>query len=111
MSAKITHLEDKFVWEIVPYQLDLSRNTAFLTNGDVISDVAFGIYAKGDDPETPTLLTTMVYATSYSGAVIQCDVGSGTDTVGTYILRGRATCVSGRRYEAFGQFKVVEEEN
>ena len=106
---KIVTLEDKDPWEIVPYQFDLSRNTAFSVNGDVIASLAFGIYTQGDDPSNPTLITAMVYATSWSGNVIQCDTGSGTDTVGTYILRGRVTCVSGRRYEAWGKFKVKEE--
>lgn len=108
MSLKITDLEPKQPWEIVPYQLDLRKNSAFTENAETISGVGFAIYVSTDDPVTFTdLASTMQYAASYSGTIIQCDTQSG-DSGLAYILRGRVTCTSGRRYEVQGRFTVKE---
>lgn len=98
-------LRDKQRWEIVPYQFDFKK---VFPTGETISSIAFGIYLDGEDPSAPTLIPTMVYATSFSGTVVQCDTGSGNDGIGDYVLRARVTCVSGRRYESEGLFTVTE---
>lgn len=107
MPLSIISLEPKQPWEIVPYTFDFSRFPS-IANGDSISSVAFGIYDSEDPPASPTLITAMVYATAYDNTTVTCDVGSGSDTEGTYIIRARATCASGRRFEQEGIFEVHE---
>jgi len=109
MGKTIVALEDKEPYEIVAYQFDLSKNTAFQgTNAETISSVAFMVYLDSEEPESATAITAMVGDSSFSGTVIQSNIGSGDDDEGTYILRARIVCSSGRRYEEQGRFKVVE---
>ena len=107
MPLSIITLEPKQPYEIVPYTFDFSRFPS-IAQGDSISSVAFGIYDSTDAPSSPTLITAMVYATSYTDETATCDVGSGSDTEGAYILRCRITCASGRRFEQEGIFEVKE---
>ena len=112
MSKTVLTLPDKEPWEIVGYRFDWSKYNVIADATDTISTVAFAVYADGDNAETPTSLTAMIYATDFSasGFWSQCDVGQTAvnDTVGTYILRARITCTSGRRYEEQAKFRVKE---
>jgi hypothetical protein len=104
---EIYTFEPKQPWEIVPYTFDFSRFPA-IANGDYISSVAFGIYKSTDSPSSPTLITSMVYATAYDNTSVTCETGSGGDIEGTYMLRARVTTASGLRYEQQAIFTVKE---
>jgi len=105
MPLQIITLENKQPWEIVPYVFDFSK---WVQSTDPISACAFGIYVYPGNPVSPTLIPTMVYATDFGDTWISCDVGSGTDTEATYVIRARATTTAGRRFEQEGIFEVAE---
>jgi hypothetical protein len=103
---QIVTLESKQPYEIVAYKFDFSR---WITTLDPITQVAFGIYLKTDDPGNPTLIVPMIYGTGFTATTATCAVGSGNDTAGTYVCRARVTCgASGLRFEQEGVFVVKE---
>jgi hypothetical protein len=111
-TKSILNLPDKEPWEIVGYRFDWSKYNVISDATDTIASIAFVVYADGDNAESPTALTAMVYATDFSATAFwsQCDVGQTAvnDTEGTYVLRARITCTSGRRYEEQARFRVKE---
>ena len=107
MSLTIIDLEEKHPVEIVEYQFDLSKNSAFASGADVLDSQAAWYVYDTDDLDT-NLSATMVYAYDYDAAtnIIKCTVQIGT-TGKTYYLVGVVTVTSsGRKYLVIGRFRV-----
>lgn len=108
MPLQITTLEPKEPREIVPYTTDWSKFPS-IAAGDSITAVSYAVYLATDNPASYTAITAMVAVTYFTATTTTCDVGSGTDTAGTYILRALVTCGgTGRKFEWEGQFVVKE---
>lgn len=105
--VQIIELEEKHPSEVVEYQLDLSKNTAFSSGSDTLDqDAAWYIYDEED--KSTNLAATMIEAYDYVAAsdIIKCTVKLGTNAK-TYLLVGIATIsASSRAYIVIGRFKV-----
>ena len=108
MPLQILTLEPKQPREIVPYTFDWSKFPA-IAQGDSITAVSYVVYLSTDNPASYSAITAMVAVTYFTATTTTCDVGSGTDTEGTYVLRAFITCgATGRKYEQEGVFEVQE---
>ena len=110
MSMEIVDLEEKHPSEIVEYQFDLAKISAFGSNADILDQNA-AWYVYDTDDLTTNLASTMVYGYDYNGAqdIIKCTVQAGTSGK-TYYLVGKATIVaSGRVYLVIGKFYVTSQ--
>jgi len=108
MSLTITDLEDKHPNEIVPYELSLRKNSAFMKQGEVLDQDA-SWYVYDTDDLTTNLSGTMVYAYDYDATnhVLKADIQGGTNGQ-IYYLVGLATIsATGRKYVVIGRFRVT----
>ncbi len=102
----LVQLPDKKTWETVPYQLDFGKNSQFKSNKEAIASKFYAIFKIDDTDEVSDYSGTMVYATSNTTTIVQCDT-TGGEVGATYVWRARVICDSGRRYEECGYFTIL----
>ena len=77
-------------WEIIQYSVDVSR----LIGDGTISDMEVKVFTSTGTDVT----TTMLYAATYSGAILKITLQNGTDGQ-WYNVRIRLTMDDGQRFE------------
>lgn len=107
MSLQVIDLEEKHPSEIVEYQFDLSKISAFGSNADTLDQNATW-YVYDVDDTTTNLASTMVYAYDYSAAndIIKCTVQAGTSGKYYYLVGAATIAATGRKYVVIGKFYV-----
>jgi hypothetical protein len=77
-----------------------------MAKGQTVNWTGAVVYEKGEDPEI-TPIAEMLYSTAFDDYKSEVKVQGGEDGK-AYRIRFRVTTADGSRYEAEGEFKVVE---
>jgi len=101
----IVKFPPKQPYDIQPYQLNFRPHMA---RGQRINGFGAAVYIAGQDPEEDGVIdATLLYSTAYGNYHAEAKVQGGADGV-TYRIRFRVTTVDGSRYEAEGEYEVIE---
>jgi len=100
-------LPDKYPDEIVSYTLSALPISTIAQGLDYISAAVFSVYLESDATmaSLPGWIGSAATFTPISATAPL--VGTGSDSLGTYILKASVTCPSGRVYVLKGRFSVA----